>query len=170
MYPGLISRKCQFLFFRRATSYPCPPSPVSSPFPDFRNKGDFVVEPLIDEIKRDISGPEFRKKIEKLQLLTAQSCKTKYDRYEAVACQREEKIRRVLDRVIFTPNRALNASLQLLRKKLSFYVNLRKQDEQVRSAKLLLACGDQVKPNEKVRYKWSHSKYFTLHSKLPPKM
>ena len=121
---------------------------------------------MIDERKR-VRGTEFKKKVENLQLLTTQS----YEKNSrAVAMRNKKKIRSVLDKVIFTPNRTMNYSMQNLRKKLNFFVNRKKNEKLDKLNKLFLACGDQVKPKDKVFYRWSISSSFTLHSELSFKM
>ena len=154
------------MFYRQAASHPCPPSPISSPTFD-RGKGDFVPRSPDQEITRgDMTASEFQRKVERLNVLTsARSYKIKEESSEVDDQQKQHKIRRVLDKIIFTPNRALNHNLQLIRKKLSIYLHLDLRKPPNIAPANKLASGDQAQigVNEKFRYKWDHSRSFTFH-------
>ena len=149
--------------FRQATNYTCPPSPVCSPAHDLRNRGDFVAAPFNRNMVHNLASVELEEKI-KRRFLIANLPKTKSEKSKLVAGQERIKIRKILNKVIFAPNRAFNYNLQLLRKKLNFFLDhdLPETAASFRSTKVS-RVSDQGKTYEKVYYKWDHSGTFTLH-------
>ena len=102
--------------------------------------------------KSEISKQEFDRKVKNLQLLTTQSYR-KVDKPvdlfgESVSCRKEDRVRRVLDRIVFAPNKTQSDNMIQFRRKLNSYVN-----QDLKSTSRSLVENYKMKKNQVVRPK-----------------